>query len=204
MQLWLAIFASFLALYALMVGFAWADHFATVADMQNAHGFAKGIPLTGHMACLVLDAVPFPALMATWVVMYGRDWNPWPIFWVVIIGFVFSGLMHLTYIDAGKKFPEFVTYSGKLTPAGWIHVIYMGYGFAIIGLAYLCTVHPVPWLVWTSTAYLIVHVTIGVHVIHKLWAPAWFPYHGILDGGTLGPIFGATAMILGLAWWALR
>ncbi len=112
--------------------------------------------------------------------------------------------MHLTYIEGGKRFPELTTYGGKLTWVGWVLLVYMAYGFAIVGLAYFCSAHSTPSLVWTTTVYLIIHVTIGVHVIHKILAPAWFPYHGIMDAGTLVSIFGVMAILSGVTWWALR
>jgi len=171
---------------------------------SHGPGFKRGIPLDGHMAMKYLDALPFPVLMAMWVMLYGHQWTRFQVVTMAIIGLLFSVAMHLTYIEGGKRFPELVTYGGKLTWVGWEHVLYMGYGFAIIGLAYFCTAHPTPSLVWLSTIYLFIHVTIGVHVIHKLLAPAWFPYHGIMDVGTLVPIFGVMALLSGATWWALR
>lgn len=123
---------------------------------------------------------------------------------MAMAGVMASMVMHLTYVEGGRRFPELVTYGGKLTWVGWEHVVYMGYGFAIIGLAYFCTASPAPWLVWVTSIYLVSHVTIGVHVIHKILAPEWFPYHGIMDAGTLVPIFGVVVLLSGATWWALR
>jgi hypothetical protein len=111
--------------------------------------------------------------------------------------------MHASYIEAGKKFPEFVTYGGRITPAGYVHVMYMATGFAIIGLIYFCTPAAPAWLTWITTIYLMIHVTIGVHVIHKLWGPEWFPYHKVMEMGTLGPIGATTVALLGMTWYAL-
>lgn len=198
-------FGAFFALWTLMVVFAATDNFVTIAGMQlHGLGFRKGIPLMMHLGCLVLDALPFPALMALWLGWYGEDWKWWQILLLGAVGFVLSMGMHWTYVEAGRKFPEFTTYGGRLTAAGWTHVVYMGLGFAIIGLAYLCTPNPAPWLVWLTTIYLVIHVTIGVHVIHKLWGIPAFPYHKVLEAGTLVPIGAATVILLGLAWWTLR
>lgn len=195
----------FFALWCGGVVLARLDKFLTVEQMRShGPGFERGIPLDGHMAMKYLDALPFPVLMATWVTLYGYQWTRWQIVTWAIVGLVLSAIMHFTYIEGGKKFPEFVTYGGKLTRAGRAHVVYMGYGFAIIGLAYFCTAHPTPSLVWLTTTYLVIHVTIGVHVIHKLLAPAWFPYHGIMDVGTLAPILGVMVILGGMTWWILR
>jgi hypothetical protein len=201
---WPATFLYFFALWYLAKIFAQVDSFETVWQMQILRRIPVGIPYEGHVAMRYLDCVPFPALMATIVYMYGGRWSLTQIVIVGIIGLALSGGMHYTYVAAGKVFPEFVTYNGKMPPAFWAHVLYMGSGFAIVGLFYLCTSQPVPWLVWLTTIYLIVHVTLGVHVIHKLRHDAWFPYHGIMDAGTLAPIFGTIVILSAFTWWALR
>ena len=205
MLLWLNTFVSFFALWFLGMAFAYMDNFITVAQMQShGVGFERGIPWNAHVGVKYLDALPFPILMATWVYLCGNQWTWKQIVFLGIIAFIFSGVMHYTYIGAGKKFPEVVTYYGKVPPIFWEHVVYMSAGFAIIGLGYFCSTQIPHWFVWTSTVYLVIHVTLGVHVIHKLWAPAWFPYHGVMDAGTLAPIFGSSAILAGMTWWALR
>lgn len=186
--------------------FANSDNFKTVAQMQSKGAdFFVGIPWDNHLALKYLDALPFPILMGLWVGLCGGQWTRFQIAIFLFLGLVLSGGLHFTYIDAGKKFPEVVTYFGKLPPMFWQHVIYMGFGFAIVGLGYFCSVHPAPWLVWGSTIYLIVHVTIGVHVLHKsVLHDSSFPYHGIMDAGTLIPIVGTAAALSAMTWWALR
>ena len=205
MLLLIGVWVSFFVLWWLGRRFAGLDNFITVEGMQShGTGFERGIPFDGHMAGKYLDLLTFPVVVATWVALYSHQWKSWQIVLLLVVGVILSGVMHLTYIEAGKKFPEYVTYSGKLTSAGCAHVVYMGYGFAIVGLAYLCTKSPEPTLVWLTTAYLVVHVVIGVHVPYKIFTPSWFPYHGIWDAGTLAPILGSAAVLSGLSWWALR
>lgn len=205
MLLWLTVFGGFVILWALGYLFALTDNFVTVGQMQShGPGFQRGIPWDAHVGVKYLDALPFPILMATWVYMCGYQWTRWNIVILGVIALIFSAVMHYTYIGAGRKFPEVVTYYGNLPPIFWEHLVYMSAGFAIIGLGYFCSTQPAHWLVWLSTVYLVIHVTLGVHVIHKIWAPAWFPYHKVMEAGTLGPIFGATAVLLGMTWWALR
>ena len=201
--LWLSVYGGFLALWLLSYLFAAHDHFVTVHDMQVIHGFPKGIPFDGHIAMKYLDVLPFPALMATWVALYGYQWKGWQIIALVAAGFVLSAAMHYTYIEGGKKFPEFVTYGGKMTPVFFEHVVFMGFGLGLVGLAYFCTANPSPLFIWVTTIYLIVHVTLGVHVIYKIWTPEWFPYRGI-DMGTLVPVCASTVSLLLMEWNALR
>lgn len=196
---------SFIILWALGLLFASTDRFVTVADMQShGVGFERGIPWDAHLAIKYLDALPFPILMGLWVGICGKEWTGNERIGFLVAGFVLSAGMHYTYIGAGKNFPEVTTYYGTLPPIFWEHLTYMGFGLTIVGLGYCCSYNPPPWLVWTSTIYLVIHITIGVHVIHKLLAPTWFPYHGILDVGTLAPIIGAIVALLGMTWWALR
>ena len=202
MGLDLRVYLAFVSLWALWLMFAAADKMFTVAQMQSkGEAFARGIPLTGHWAMLYLDFV-LPVLLAILVYKYGAEWSLTKILVLLGVGLVLSFVMHLTYIDAGKAFPEAPTYGGRLTAAGWLHLLYMGLAFAIIGLFYLGS--PSKFDVWLTTVWLVVHVIVGVHVPLKLLKPVWFPYHGIWDAGTLAPIFGSAAILVGLSWWALR
>lgn len=66
------VFLSFFLLWRLSVVLAHRDKFTTVTEMRShGPGFERGIPLDGHIAMKYLDALPFPALMATWVMLYG-------------------------------------------------------------------------------------------------------------------------------------
>ncbi len=199
------IFVVFFALWLIGFVFAYRDNFLTVEQMQgHGVGFEKGIPLVGHMGCLVLDLLPFPLLMTYWTSTVSNSWEFLDIILMCLLGLIVSAFLHVSYIKGGRIFPEFVTYGGDLTAAGWTHVVYMGVGFGMIGLIYFCTKHPNPYMLWLTTVYLISHVIVGVHVIHKIWAPEWFPYDTIWDAGTLRPILGTTVILLGLTWWALH
>lgn len=183
---------------------AWDDRMLTVAQMQNkGPGFERGIPLLAHWAAAYLDFV-LPILLAILVAKYGEEWTFNQVLVITFIAFVFSGAMHYTYIQGGKVFPEAQTHDGYLTLVGWEHVVYMGAAFAIIGLFFLYTPHPDPFWVYLTAVWLWVHVIIGVHVPMKLLGPAWFPYHGVMDAGTLMPIGGVAAVLAGFCWWALR
>jgi hypothetical protein len=196
-------FVYFFLLWYASKTFAGLDNFETVAQMKS-RGFSVGIPYEHHLAMRYLDCVPFPALMATIVGLYGDRWPLTLVAGIGAIGLIMSAGLHWTYVDAGKHFPEFVTYNGKLPPAFWTHVIYMGSGFTIVGLLYLCTTHPASLLMWAATIYLVIHVTVGVHTIYKIWTPPSFPYHGALDISTLAPIFGTIILLSGFTWWTLR
>src|SRR5438552_46408 len=113
----LMVFGSFFALWLLGMLLADLDGFRTVAQMQSrGPEYQKGIPWDHHVAMKYLDALPFPALMAMLAALYGYQWTRGEVIVLGIIGVAFSGLMHFTYIEAGKHFPEFVTYFGKLPP----------------------------------------------------------------------------------------
>ncbi|MBI2004800.1 hypothetical protein HYS79_01395 [Patescibacteria group bacterium] len=202
--IWVEVYGWFAVLVLASYIFADRDNMLTVAQMQSkGAGFQKGIPLLGHWAAAYLDFI-LPILLATLVAKYGAGWGLKQIAVIGIIALVFSAVMHWTYIQGGLKFPEAQTYGGHLTPAGWEHVVYMGAAFAIIGLFYLATPHPDPFWVYLTAAWLWVHVVIGVHAPMKLSGATWFPYHGVLDVGTLAPVGGVAAILAGFSWWALR
>ncbi len=180
------------------------DNMFTVGDMRNkGRRFQKGIPITGHWAMLYLDLV-LPLLVGYLIQKYGTWWSDLQLVLMLGLGFVLSGVMHWTYIAGGMKFPEAPTYDGRLTPVGWLHFIYMALALAGIGLFYLCTPKPDAFDVWLATIWLVVHITIGVHVPLKLLKPSWFPYHGAMNVDTLGPIAGAAVVLLGFSMYALR
>ncbi len=200
----LEVFLTFFSLWALWFFAALNDRMLTVADMRGrGPGFERGIPLTGHWAMLYFDLL-LPLLFAYLAGKYGGQWGAKQIGIMVGIGFILSAAMHYTYVEAGKKFPEAATYGGELTPAGWLHLVYMGLALALLGLFYFMTAKPAPSDVWLTSVWMIIHVIVGVHVPLKLFKPAWFPYHGISDAGTLVPILGTTAILFGLSLWALR
>lgn len=145
-----------------------------------------------------------PMLLGYLVQKYSAQWawNYWVV--VMVISFGLSIIMHLTYIEAGRAYPDVATHGGRLTAAGWLHALYMGFALCLIGLFYLASVKPAPSDVWLATVWLVVHVIVGVHVPLKLIKPSWFPYAGIGDAGTLVPIFGATALLIGMSIYALR
>ncbi len=197
----LSVFYTFWVLWNMAAS---VDHMVSVRQMQSkGPGFQKGIPLQGHWAMMYADII-LPLLIAYLVAKYGQQWSLQQIGLMIGAGFALSFIMHLTYIEAGKHFPEAPTYGGRLTTAGWLHFVYMGLAFAAIGLLYLCTSKPTPFDIWLTTIWLVIHVVVGVHVPLKLLKPDWFPYHGIMDAGTLAPIFASAAILLGMTWWTLR
>lgn len=196
-----------MALYILWHNAAIDDKMFSVVDMQSkGPAFGKGIPLVHHWAMRYMDAI-LPFLLGYLVYRCSQSWLSWDWYWLVLImaaGFAASYFLHLTYVEAGKKFPELTTYGGRLVAAGVEHLLYMGYALGIIGMFYLLSIKPAPFDVWMTTIYLVVHVVVGVHVPLKLAPPPTFPYHGIWDGGTLAPIFGTIVLTVGLSLWALR
>jgi hypothetical protein len=198
-------FASAFIFYGLWLAWvlaAYSDGMFSVTQMQNK-GFQKGIPLEGHWAMMWADLI-LPILLFYLIGKYSEDWSFIKIGVLLMAGMGLSHVLHLTYIKAGMQFPEAPTYGGELKAAGWLHLLYMGIAFGVIALFYIASIKPTPFDVSLTTAWLIVHVIIGVHVPLKILKPDWFPYHGIADAGTLLPILGTMAVLTGLSFLALR
>ena len=104
--------------------------------------------------------------------------------------------------------PGLHTRDGVLTPAGYVHLIYMALAFAVLVLFYLCTRGLTPAVVLWSSTILLLHVIVGAHVPLRLWIRAthasWFPGEPLVDAAG-GATIAATAMALvALSAWALR
>lgn len=197
-------YAGLTSLVIISYVFAYADKMLTVSQMRShGAGFRKGIPFLGHLAAAYGDlALSF--LLATLVGLYGGEWRSWQVNAVGVVALGLSGLMHWTYIEGGKHFPEAHTYGGRLTLVGWVHVLYMAWAFTIIGLFFVYTTDPSPFWVYLSAVWLWLHVIIGVHIPMRLVRTTWFPYRGVLDTGAIGSIVSASAALVLFSWVALR
>lgn len=202
---WFVFFASALLVLG-QVRLASQDRFFTVAQMRS-RGEAQGLPLLYHGGVMWSDPLPFGLLLAY---MVGSYWGQWSLLQGVVttaIGLALSALMHFL-VYASLPYAEAHAHDKKLTPAGWLHLFYMGWAFAIIGRFYFCSHgHTVREVVIVSTL-LVVHVTIGTHVPLKLWKQRfgldWFPYTKVWEPGTAGVIAVVAAILAVFSWYTLN
>ncbi|WP_426424126.1 hypothetical protein [Bradyrhizobium genosp. A] len=168
-----------LALFEFLVAvqgwLAYRDHFLTPSQMLDS-GVSNGLPFLAHLG--MWGDVFIVSPLAAFIV--GRFSNSWRSRWVVtslIVGVALSVLMGWSYLSAGL--PEAHVQSHQLTPAGWVHQVYMALALAIFVQFFIFTRHvPKPVLSASSIA-LIFHVLLGTHIILGLFTfihpIAWYP-----------------------------
>lgn len=159
------ILAAFVSvLWVLMEGcLAYRNGMLTPAQMSAKYPDWRGLPFIAHGG-MWGDIFIISPLVGLIVGMYGGSWTLVQIVTMLGIGVALSGVMHWTYIQT--PFPDSLAWKGEgITAAGWLHVIYMGVAFAIIGLLYFCTPSPNLPLVLLTGLLLGVHVVVGTHVL---------------------------------------
>lgn len=154
-------------------------HMATPAQML-AQGYQKGLPFLAHGG-MWGDLLLFGPIMA-YVIGFHRDDIDWQDLKIMLpIGFAMSCAMHWVYTKT--DFPDSLAWVGGpvmgLTAAGILHLIYMGVGFAIVGMFLFSSpsIHPIEYLV--VAILLGVHIAVGNHLVlgvlnevhHWSWCP---------------------------------
>ena len=173
---------------------SYADGFLTPQQMVRK-GIHQGVPFLGHTG-MWSDVLFISPLMAAMTGVYISSWS----WWCWVIGTAVSAFHHWMYTKG--KFPEAHVQKGKLTVAGWIHFMYMAACFSIILQFYLEGERKIIDVI-TATSLLWIHVILAMHVPMKMLKPWWFPYWGIWNKDTLGPIKVSTAALVALSVYAL-
>ena len=175
------------------------DRFLTVPQMQRHH-CPQGIPFLWHFGICWGDTFIIVPLCAAMAEYYGSQWHVKDVAYVGAVAFVLSGVMHWQYLACPTQHSHMD--DKRITPAAYVHFVFMWVALTIIGLFFLYTTG-VPAGRVISAAYLLwAHVVIGTHLFLKLWPPSWFPEPPI-DSITLLVWVGAAFGLGGLAWFAL-
>jgi len=138
--------------------------------MQSA-GIEKGLPFLGHGG-MWGDLFIISPLLGVIVFWYGVTWSAEEIALAALIGLSVSALLHMWYMRSdtpgahGHK---------NLSPAGWGHLLYMGFALAIFGLFYFFTPSVDPVFLYTTTGLIVFHLVLGSHLILGVIAPTWYP-----------------------------
>lgn len=181
---------AFEGLIALQGWLAWGEGFLTPRQLQLMRG-TKGLPFLAHGG-MWGDALIISPLVALIVAYYGTKWSPVEVTVAMLVGLVSSFAMHETYRKI--PWPEAHVRHGYLTDAGWAHLVYMAAAFAVI-LLYFFHAPYTPWM-WAVSALLIVHVTVGTHVVLGLLRPAWYPGRPLENAGTWSAVSGTAGLTL--------
>jgi hypothetical protein len=193
----LAAFVFLEALVALQAWLAYQDHFLTVLQMQG-RGVNLGLPFVWHFGMWgdVFIVSPLTAYVT------GRFSKSWRLRWILLslaIGLAAAVAMSWSYTLPDVQ--EAHVQHHSLTPAGWVHLVYMALALAILIQFFFFTENIPSRLLRRGSVLLVVHVILGTHMalgaLHLVIPLDWYP------GEPLKSIIGwsiIAAVAGGLTW----
>lgn len=192
-----------LFLIFLEILFTYREHTLTSQQLFKKYPtYHEGRPFLWHGG-LWGDIFILTPLFGWILAMYASQWNILFGFFIFAIGFLLSALLHWMYIST--PFPDSLAWGGKLSIAGWLHLIYMSASFAILGLFYFATDATLANIVFVSIVVAI-HVGFGTHVVLTILNRAVFHQRKFPDRisalDTWLVLFGTWIAIGGLALFA--
>lgn len=195
MRIFLAVLLTLEMAVALQGCFASRDVILTRRQMLS--WTRTGLPFLAHGG-MWGDALLISPLVAAVVAYSGGQWSWKRVAVAVLVGLAASFAMHETYQRI--PWPEAHVYSRHLTEAGWVHLVYMAAVIAALLLYYFDAQYtPLMWLV---SAFLVLHIAVGNHVVLGLVRPAWYPGRPLQNVQTWVTIGGTAVLTLGVT--ALR
>ncbi len=208
MRIGLGFLAAFVSLvWVLLEGFcAWRNGMLTAKQMARKYPkYPKGLPIVWHGG-MWGDLFIISSIIGFAVAWYSAQWSGGQLAFMLIIGMALSAVMHMIYIKT--PFPDSLAWREELSIAGYLHFLYMGIVFAILGLLFFYTTALSPTFLIIVSVLLALHVAIGNHLLlgwaneshfHFKWCPDFI--HKPDPWITIGA---ACAGISFLAWNALR
>ena len=193
MLFWLSL-AVFNVAVALQGLFAYYDGFLTSKQMLRR--VSRGLPFMAHGGMWGGVYIISP-LVAVIIMRYSPWWSWGKMAIALLAGLIASFLMHETYKKG--KIPEAHVQYGHLTGAGWVHFVYMAAALAVLGLYYLDAEYEPS--MWAVSVLLIIHTTIGTHMVLGLVRPEWYSGRPLQSMGTWGVIGGTAVLTLGRTAW---
>lgn len=177
-------FATFLLLETLVIAqaiFAYRDHILTVSQMRQ-RGIEEGLPFVWHFA-MWSDLLIISPLAGYLVAQCFRQWSPRQVLASLAIGFIVSGILHWFYTLS--TMPQAHVQNHALTPAGYVHFVYMGLTLAVFA-QFLFFMSDVPTILLRVTSVLLfIHVFIGTHmvlgILSKVVRLDWYPARPLLS-----------------------
>ncbi len=163
----------------------------TLAQIRK-RGHTKGMPFVFH-AAMWTDLLIINPIMAISLYRYGGLWSLKQILIVGAIALAANVVMHLLYVS--NNYPDPLAWGGRLTSAGYIHVLYAGAGYTIMGLLYFCTPGIDHAFLFNVSALLCLHIFVGTHMIINMIEPSWWMKTISTDKGSIVTILVVWALI---------
>jgi hypothetical protein len=189
------------ALVVVQVILADRDSFLTVSEMCR-RGIVQGLPFVWHFG-MWGDVLVVSPLVATVVARYSQGWTPFSIFAATATGCLAAIGMASVY--SLSDMPQAHVLYHHTTPAGYVHILYMGLALTVFILMYFNTAQiSHSFLLWANVLILI-HLLYGTHMV--LGATAFFvelPWYN--DRPLRSPLGWLTILLLsgGLCWRTLH
>jgi hypothetical protein len=156
---------------------AWRDGMFTARQMEQKYrNHFVGLPFVWHFG-MWGDLFIITPILGLIVARYGDQWSAAQVLHMGGVGILLSAAMHFIYTLT--PFPDSLAWRKEMSPAGWMHLVYQGSAFAVIGLLYFCTESVSPQFLVAASAALTVHVAIASHVLlgllDRLFSFRWCP-----------------------------
>ena len=175
----------------------------TVRQMTQKHPqHSRGLPFIWHFG-MWSDLFIITPVFGIIVAFYAEQWSSGEISLLLTVGIALSGVLHWFY--STFPFPDSLVWKGEMSLAGWLHLIYMGLAFGIIGLLFFCTEHLSAMFLVMVSGLLVVHVVIANHIVLG-WLNYKYRYpwcHDFIrNRDPWISIIASCAILAGLTWWA--
>jgi hypothetical protein len=139
---------------------AYKDQFLTVTQMHS-RGVEHGLPFVWHFA-MWSDLLLITPLAAYIISRYQKQWRICWLIGSVVIGFSVSAGLH--YLYTFSAIPEAHIQNHELTPAGFVHFVYMAITFAVFFLFFV-TPNPTHKMLAVVSVLLLLHIFVGTHML---------------------------------------
>ncbi len=199
MLAWLVTFA-LTSLVFLGGWLAYQDQMLTVLQMKQK-GVTLGLPFLAHGG-MWGDLLIINILLMFIVPRHGNSWSTRSIVIALMIGTTVSVIMHFSYLNI--KWPEAHVQNGRLTRAGWVHLVYMAGIMGVLVLFYFYTPNPSPRIVIATSALLLVHLVLGLHFVLGLIKPSWYPGRPLSDPATWITLGSSSLLLAWRTWYLIR
>ena len=158
-----------LSLWGAQYFFAWLGGSLTIQQMRDRFPGDSRLPLLWH------GGIWYDFPLTFWLAELAKrhpEWTWWQWSLMLIAGSATSWFMHAyvyapaTNNESGRIVTqESHVQDGEVTFVGWLHAVFFGIMFAIVGLEFVFSDEPSPAELWTTSMFLIGLLVVGNHFV---------------------------------------
>ena len=153
------------------------DRFLTATQMTG-RGISHGLPFIWHFG-MWGDIIVISPLAAIVVGIFWSDWSTRSLMFSLAIGLSIAISFSWSY-TLSNGYDAFVQ-QHRLTPSGWLHLLYMSLCFCVFAQLYLFTTAASENFIKLSGILIVIHVFLGTHMmlglLQKFVAFPWYSDH---------------------------